>query len=298
MKYIVHLTILLIVLSGAAAQAQYNPGLTIQFEENDLGSLWQIGVPDKPFFDEAFSRPYAIVTDAINNYPTDTTSSFVLEFDDWAMWEFPYIQLSWMQKTDMEDGVDGGIIEASYDGGNTWLNVFNDPVYRPVVVGNYKWDTLHNGQAGITGKSDWNWTAICWGSYRGIPPEEIDSNILIKFTFIADSNDTKQEGWMIDNFFLEAEVIGDATNLSNAQYINVFPSPTKKSIFINVSDIRPTDGKIEIYNSIGLQTFSQPITGANFNEIELDLAPYPSGMYHILLKTNESIYHQKITKID
>lgn len=296
MKYLDCLIILLLPLVVMSQGNNFDgyDDLYIQIEENSLNDVWQIGVPQKTFFNAAKSPPNAIVTDTVNTYPANSITSFTIELLSWG---FPYIQLSWLQKTDMEDGIDGGIIEASYDYGNTWLNVFNDPVYRPIVVGTYKWDTLYNGQAGITGKSDWNWTAICWGSDVGTPPE-VYSSILIKFTFIADSNDTKQEGWMIDNFFLETGVIGNTPNLSNVQSIKAFPSPTQKSIFIDVSDIILTDGKIDVYNSIGLQIFSKPITMANFNEIELDLAPYPSGMYHVLLKTNESIYHQKITKIE
>lgn len=271
--------------------------LPIQIVESDAVNLWQIGTPLKPFFNQAKSFPNAIVTDTINSYSTNTAASFVLDFPYFEYLGFPYIQLEWMQKTDMEDGVDGGIIEASYDGGNTWLNVFNDTVYRPVVVGTYKWDTLYNGQAGITGKNDWNWIAICWGSYRGTPPETVE-NIQIKFTFISDSIDTKQEGWMIDNFYLQDGIIGSTSNLSNLQNILVYPSPTQKSIFIDVSDIRATDAKIDVYNSTGVEMFSQLIMIGSFNKIELDLAPYPNGIYNILLKTGESAYHQKVIKID
>ena len=49
----------------------------------------------------------------------------------------------------MEDGVDGGIIEASYDHGKIWLNVLGDTIFRPLVVGQLDWDTLFNHQVGV-----------------------------------------------------------------------------------------------------------------------------------------------------
>jgi len=297
MKYLAYLIILLIPLV-TMSQGHNFDGVYIEIEQNDSSTnLWQIGTPQKTFFDEARSLPDAIVTDIVNTYPKNVTASFIVSFAEWTRHGFPYIQLEWMQKTDMEDGVDGGIIEVSYDDGNTWLNVFNDPVYRPFVVGTYKWDTLYNGQAGITGKSDWNWTAICWGSYYGTPPE-INYDLLIKFTFVSDSVDTKQEGWMMDDFVLQGGVIGSTPNLSNVQNINAFPSPTQKSVFIDVSDIRLTDAKVDVYNSTGIQIFSKPVMMSSFDKVELDLEPYPNGIYNILLKTNESAYHQKIIKIE
>lgn len=300
MKRITYILALFLPLIGLSQENDFdgsNSHIEIQIEQSDSNQIWQIGPPLKPFFQSAFSFPNALVTDTLNTYPPNASASFIIEFDTWTMHGFPYLQLEWMQKTDMEAGVDGGIIEASYDGGNTWLNVFNDPVYRPVVVGTYQWDTLYNNQAGFSGKSEWNWVAICWGSYRGEVPN-VNQNILMKFTFVSDTVDTKQEGWALDNFALLGGVIGSTSNLGSLKSIPVYPLPAQKSIFVNVKDIRTTEMKLVLYNSTGIQMFGQRIPMGNFNEIEVDVARFPSGIYHLLLKTNESAYHQKIIKIE
>jgi len=305
MKKLIYLILLLSHLTGLAQLDSHHnfegndDNFNFQFEQDSLGNIWHVGVPQKFFFNEAKSLPNALVTDTVNTYPTNTTSSFIIEFDSWTTIGFPYLQLEWMQKTDMEDGVDGGIVEASYDNGITWLNVLNDSIYRPTVVGSYKWDTLYNGQAGFTGKSDWNWTAICWGSYTGVQPN-IYRNMLIRFTFISDSVDTNQEGWMIDNFAMEGGVIGSTANLSNIKKIPVHPIPAQQRIFIDVSDIRTAAATtIDIYNSTGVKMFSKNFnTMANINEVALDVAQFPTGIYNLLLITDESSYHKKIIKID
>lgn len=302
MKKLIFLIPLLFHLTGLAQETHNSDfegsrDIAFQFEEDSLNNLWQIGTPQKTYFNQANSLPNALVTDTVNTYPNDTTASFIIKFNSWQSTGFPLLQLGWLQKTDMEEGVDGGVIEASYDGGNTWLNVFNDTIYRPVIVGTYNWDTLYNGQAGITGKSDWNWTAICWGSYRGTQPWPT-ANIIVKFTFVADAVDTKQEGWMMDNFLLEGGIIGSTPNLSNLKSISVYPTPTKQSIFIDVSDMLPTETKVTIYNTSGVEMFSQLTAMPNFNEMELNLDELPTGIYNLLVNNNEITYHQKIIKIE
>jgi hypothetical protein len=41
-------------------------------------NIWQIGVPNKPLFNTAYSVPNVIVTDTINTVPANDTSTFYL----------------------------------------------------------------------------------------------------------------------------------------------------------------------------------------------------------------------------
>ena len=53
----------------------------IEIDTSNAGNIWQIGQPDKAIFDSAFSAPNAIVTDTVNYYPINDSSSFILMFE-------------------------------------------------------------------------------------------------------------------------------------------------------------------------------------------------------------------------
>lgn len=62
---------------------------TINFEkpcdylyiDSSSTNLWQIGIPDKTIFDSAYSKPYAMITDTINNYTLNNHSNFIVKLE-------------------------------------------------------------------------------------------------------------------------------------------------------------------------------------------------------------------------
>ena len=54
---------------------------------NSANNIWQIGVPQKTFFNSSYSLPNAIVTDTLNNYPINNYSYFDLYIGEF---NFPY----------------------------------------------------------------------------------------------------------------------------------------------------------------------------------------------------------------
>lgn len=175
---------------GYFTDFESNNGLDLSIGDLASDSLWQIGKPDKTNFNSAYSIPNVIVTDSIQTYPIDHTSSFIIKLEESQLEKFPYIQVEWFQKLDAEENVDGGIIEISYDKGQNWSNVIDDPIYRPAIVGNYITGLLANNQMGFTGQLDWSYVGICWGTFYGAQPIEV-SDIWIKYTFFSDSIDTQ-----------------------------------------------------------------------------------------------------------
>src|SRR5687767_10238215 len=86
------------------------------------GNLWQIGKPQKAFFDTAHSGINAILTDTLNDYPSNDTSSFIYIITD------PYTLtcltcMEFSHKYDMDSPGDKGLIDASYNGGASWIAV-------------------------------------------------------------------------------------------------------------------------------------------------------------------------------
>ena len=66
------------------------PDSTIfKIDTSVAGNIWQIGKPHKTIFDSAYSRPDAIVTDTIHDYPANNLSTFAIKiFDphlDWVL---------------------------------------------------------------------------------------------------------------------------------------------------------------------------------------------------------------------
>ena len=272
-----------------------NFNLNIEIGDSPSDSLWQIGPPQKSVFDLASSEPNVIVTDTIGTYPINSSASFIVEVNEKIMFGFPYIQLEWFHKTDLEKSVDGGIIEVSYDTGSTWSNIFTDSTYRPEVVGGYTWDTLSNGQAGITGVKDWAWMAICWGTSIGEQPP-IDPTILIRFTMYSDSTDTNQDGWMLDDFYLLGGVIGNTSSSSNHKPIAVYPNPSNDRFYINENFSEDEIGELKVLDFRGASIFSKQLNLSNLQDFEIDLSHFSAGIYYLLIETEEATYSQKLIK--
>lgn len=282
------------------SQSQFNNfensfELEVLFEPGN-NTLWQIGEPAKSNFNTALSLPNAIMTDSLNTYPINQTTWFEVEVNEFTLWSWPEIQLEWYYKADLEQGIDGGIIETSYDDGLTWKNVFSDPDFLPEMVGSFEIDTLFNGQVGITGvTSDWNWMAICWGNFIGELPIN-PSSIKVRYTFVSDSNDTQQDGWMMDNFTTQSEIIGSTTS-QNAQLIKAFPNPTTDALYFDSDEFNQTDLKVHIYNNAGqlveYQKLNTVVGGNPFiftNHLDL-------GMYNVVIETEEVIFRTSFVKM-
>lgn len=172
------------------------------------GNIWQIGDPQKTFFQNAYSPVNVIVTDTVNGYPPSNLSRFVVKLPvmDFGWW--PEFFLHFQQSFDMDSAHAGGFIEISYDSAQTWMNVFEDWMNPPNIelyedgVGYIYPDTLSNGQLGFTGTSGdalggphWVWSSFCWVQ-NGIP---LPDTLQLRFTFFSDSSAMSRDGWMIDD---------------------------------------------------------------------------------------------------
>src|SRR6266478_1466792 len=82
-----YITFLFLTLLTQLSYGQWWKPLVFNFDKPEpvyidttlSGNIWQIGRPQKVFFDSAFTRPNAIVTDTINYYPKNNVSEFILK---------------------------------------------------------------------------------------------------------------------------------------------------------------------------------------------------------------------------
>ncbi len=280
------------------AEGQYYTGYhdTLDFEKTEpflilnSASTWQVGTPGKTFLDTAFHGTKAIMTDTLNPYPANDTSYFIVIVPPPGT-QTCATSLEFEHKYDI-DSSDYGIIEASYDKGNTWFTLrdtnFSSSWYAPAW---FQWEYDFHHSTGnsskhdtlITGKSDgWIRSRFYWQWFIAVKTDSIilmPDTLLIRFTFISDSVNEGKEGWLIDNIVLNAADPANCTNISQkntTQKITVSPNPFYEyaTIFTN-SLFR--NAKIIVKNIQGQTVFSmENITGKSFLLPRNNL---PSGIY-------------------
>ena len=108
-------------------------------------NIWQIGQPSKENFNSAYSGPNAMITDTLNSYPINDTSSFIIKHYRAGSWGVSNYELTlqfWF-KFDSDSINDYGTVEASFDNGLTWINLLiEDSIHylnwieqKPVLTG-------------------------------------------------------------------------------------------------------------------------------------------------------------------
>jgi len=250
--------------------------------DTSANNIWQIGPPQKIIFESASTFPNVLITDTINSYPPSDTSEFYFTIDP-DLFGFGIFALQWNQKLDFESGSDGGLIEYTTDGGNTWNNAFDNPyVYNFYGYDNENVDTLSDGTLVFSG-TDQEWKNI-WLCFDVSWLSSSDS-LVFKFSSISDSIDTNQEGWMLDNFMAEITFIHTISEAPQEKYLKVFPNPSSDRIFIQA---RKQKGyhiieKMTLTNASGKTLKHYGLTPTKFH---IDIGDLPSGIYYLHVQTN------------
>jgi hypothetical protein len=238
------------------------PWATITFEEASeyisiqasAQNLWQIGKPQKTMFNEAYTIPNAMVTDTLNFYPVNNQSAFDLYIGafntSWNYYDDLFIDLR--HKFDTDTLLDGGFITASWDHGQSWMNIIDDTISQQFYFASpaQNWgmwgnnnlytseNTLFNGEHGFSGKSN-GWVHSCMAWYN-LPVKHGDffppDTMIIRFNFVSDNIQNNKEGWMIDQIRIYSIDLGSdiRENLSTASRIQVVPNPLKTSATISL----------------------------------------------------------------
>jgi len=252
----------------------------------DSTNIWQIGSPQKLIFDSAATFPNVIMTDTINYYPNNNTSSFKYTIIPWTTWGVLAIQ--WKQKLDMDYGFDGGIIEFSVDSENTWQNAFDNPyVYNFYGYDTNNVDSLQNGEMAFTGTdSEWKDIWLCydmsWLNWN--------DSIIVRHTFKSDSiNNSKEgflkEGWMIDNILTHITISHTVNEVEQEKYMTITPNLTNGRIEISTKKIDQFHliEKIELVNLEGRVVQEWGMSPTKFF---VDIGNHPNGIYFLNVKTN------------
>jgi hypothetical protein len=263
--------------------------------ENSGDNIWQIGTPQKTFFDSAHSGAKAIVTDTLNYYPPDNTSRFIYII------RHPYTQtcytsMEFWHKYDMDPNGDKGIIEASYDGGYSWEEVKDTSNYDPWWGTYFMWEADYHESTGeytqhpvtTTGTSDgWIKSMFIWQWW--IPVLSADSiiinpdSLMIRFTFISDGITENKEGWMIDDILTYS---GDWTQCSSInenspeKALSVSPNPFSSRTSLQCS-FPIQDAELTICNISG--QIVRHLSHLHDQGTIIDRDNLPAGIYFLFL---------------
>ncbi|MCW3071833.1 MAG: hypothetical protein JWO44_1723 [Bacteroidetes bacterium] len=263
------------------ADSSYYNSLFVHIDPT-AGNIWQVGKPQKIVFDSAGTAPNAIVTDTINNYPVNNTSTFY--FNVVPFMTHGILGIQWQQKLDMDKKTDGGIVEFSIDYGATWQNAFNNPhVYNFFGYDPQNQDTLSTGEYAFSG-TDSTWRDV-WLCYDMSWMSTVVDSIKVRFTFKSDSVNNNREGWMIDNMNAHVTIIHPVKEVGSADYFNIYPNPAKNIINIQLKDTHEYHiiEHMELYNSAGklMQEWKNIPVRYWFSTEN-----FPSGVYYLKIKTN------------
>ena len=246
-------------------------------------NIWQIGSPQKTIFNQAGTAPNVIVTDTINTYPINNTSSFTFGLNH-SMYAFTGIMaIQWKQKLDLDENKDGAYIEYSVDTGATWINTFDNPyVYNYYGYDLANKDTLINGDVVFSGV-DTNWRDIwlCF-DYSWLT---LNDSIIFRFSLKSDTIDNQKEGWMIDNMLVHPTWFHTINEKEQNDYIIVFPNPSKGLVNIQAKKM----DEFHIIESMTIVDVNGKIIKNYTNvptKFQIDIRDQPNGLYFLNITTN------------
>lgn len=251
---------------------------------NDTNNIWHVGPPQKTLFDSASTQPNAIVTDTIQTYPSNDTSQFYLTLPFDSFWPFGILALQWTQKLDLESDHDMATIDFKTNTDSAWHSAFNNPyVYNFYGYQSQNLDTLTNGTIGFSG-SDSTWRDI-WLCYDMSYYVNMGDTFTIRYTILSDSNETNQDGWIMDNFMAHLTYIHTIQEAEQKEYVNIFPSPSSGEVNIQVKKIN----EFHLIESMILTNVEGKVVktfGSSPTKFKIDISDQPDGVYFLKVNTN------------
>ncbi|MEI6852027.1 MAG: GEVED domain-containing protein [Bacteroidota bacterium] len=163
------------------------------------GTLWEWGVPSASVINSAYSQPNAWATNLDGDYTNNAVVYLYSPLFNFQTVDSAY--LDFYHWYDTQSGMDGGNIQYSVDGGNTWdlLGILNDTEglnwYNSTIGGMYCWSGSSTGYV----HSRYRLTSV---------PAIINSLGPVQFRYRFFSNSTTvANGWAVDNFQIIAPPI-------------------------------------------------------------------------------------------
>lgn len=240
-------------------------------------NLWEIGAPQKNTFSSPHSSPNVIVTDKLNPYPTNDTSSFMLSH--LARMGFDFYHTATIEgyySVDSDSLNDYGLMELSPNNGLTWYDMINDPA----LSGSW-WSDIPT----LTGYSNgWNYFHYNILDVAGTLGIASGDTIQFRFTFISDSIQDDRDGLMFDSFIFEDYVEGLEEIGMNKIASRTFPNPVSSEVSIEFDNPLQASFELRLFDPVGKEILAHTTVGSQF---ELDLSNLAPGIYTYALQSVE-----------
>lgn len=272
----------------------------LPFVKINDAKVWKIMKPQKHILFLPSNQPglgqKAMVSDTNLYYGSNLKASF--QFKVFLDGSDGY-QLVFRHKFDFEQHMDGGIIETSYNNGEQWFNIIDDPIINENLVystGMYtRDDIIHSAsdKPGFTGKQQalsdvvYSFKFKHWTGY---------DTLLIRFTLYSDSINGNNEGWMLDDFefggWLEdGGGVGIQDDLK-MDAIKLYPNPASNTIYINTGGFKHTD--VTIIDLNGRVVKSKNLSQG---ENKLNLIGITAGIYMVKITdivSGQTLYNKLV----
>ena len=277
----------------------------------DSAGIWQIGVPNKPLFDSAYSPPNALVTLLDSALPPNVNASFIIAIPDTISYPTGNL-LTFTHKFDFDSAHSGGYVEFSVDAGKHWHPVcincaeggwwtypgwrnnlciitnggepeFIDGqyIFPPVWWGYSPTDTTPQGIPYFTGTdSTWIIDTIAIPTFLPVKTS-LNTLLLFRFTVFSDSIQAPYHaGWMIDNIAFPQYVLScpGGINEINSSHIKVYPDPVVDGFTISLVDAGVHDYSVSILDLMGGPVLYRD---ENSPEVTLNRSGIAAGSYVI-----------------
>lgn len=203
-------------------------------------NIWEIGHPSKTIFDDGYFSPNAIVTDTINPYPINNTSSFTIPYEVDEEVDMDNLFFSAAYNCDTDLGNDHATFEMSCDSGNSWIDLL-DPALGV--------DWSSDGEPTFTGSSG-GWQFINANLFYPWLEGGCGNSILLRLTFISDSIFDSKDGLMLDNIQLYG-LDASTGDLEDEHGFNIYPNPASDLLFIESQQMIPTSSGVELLDQYG-----------------------------------------------
>jgi len=309
MKNILILVFFFPIVTFSQAWFEVYPYTTIYDFENTLNyqyltfdtipnqtNIWQIAKPNKLVLDTTIyanqTNFNVIITDSLNPYPTNDTSSFTIKIPLPTMGTDFFLSGNYFVDTDSLN--DYAKIEYSMDNGLNWVLISDDTlVYENLNnPSDSLWPNFYNQGLVLTGSSNgWKYFQIdlikSYQLFNHNTDQEWIDTAKYRFTFISDNVFDNKDGIMFDDITI-VNVFAFSIDENERKSIKIFPNP----LISNVVNFELQGiSLVEIYDLNGKLFFTYQ--GKNISK--LDIPNLPKGIYLLKAKTeNGNAFSNKI----
>ncbi len=253
--------------------------------------IWQVGKPQKTVFDSSLTQPNVIVTDTVNNIPTNDTSVFYIKHAHLNIFQNIQFSFSFLFRID-GDSNDFGMVEVSPDLGHQhWINLMTDTNY------NIMWNILPKptlrGNCVCTAFMGFGVDLTAWANASSGYPVLWDADTtLFRITYITDSNNTNRDGLMIDDITIQDFFDQGVENVRQNGIISIAPNPIKDELhFIRKKATK--NESVTVFNFMGVVIFHD----ADFKASIINTNNFPPRMYLLHYSSNEGVVNLKFEKV-